>query len=175
MESAMTIVRSGARAASPEDQFRGMFSTHYASVYAYCARRLGRDDASDATAEVFTVAWRKIRRVPTEPETLPWLYGVARNVVANQRRSQNRQSRLEAKAAALASPAGYAHPESLEPVLASLRSDDREVLMLAAWEGLTPAAMGKVLRCSANAAAVRLHRARQRLSEAWDHTSGGGQ
>ena len=76
--------------------------------------------------------------MPAEPETLPWLYGVARRVVANQERSARRRLRL-----------GQA---------------DREVLRLAAWEELQPAEIAAVLGCSANAAAVRLHRARQRLA-----------
>lgn len=46
----------------------------------------------------------------------------------------------------------------------SLSEADREVLRLAAWEGLTVAAIGQVLGCSAVAAKARLHRARQRLS-----------
>jgi RNA polymerase sigma-70 factor (ECF subfamily) len=175
MESAMTIVRSGARDATPEETFKGVFARHYGPVYAYCARRIGRDDAADAASEVFTVAWRKIRRVPAEPETLPWLYGVARNVVRNQRRSRNRQRRLDAKAAAYAEPPVLLqHPDSIEPVLERLRDDDREILMLAAWEGLGPGDLGAALGCSANTAAVRLHRARARLSEAWDDINGGG-
>ncbi len=56
--------------------------------------------------------------------------------------------------------------------LAGLRPDDREVLRLAAWEGLDPRAMGLVLGCSPNAAAIRLHRARRRLQEAMDDTEG---
>lgn len=171
----MTIVRSGARGATPEETFKGLFSRHYGAVYAYCARRIGRNDAADAASEVFTVAWRRIRRVPAEPETLPWLYGVARNVVHNVRRSQNRQRRLDAKAAAQAdSMVGFHHPASLEPVLDALRDDDREILMLAAWEGLGPRGLAQALGCSANAASVRLHRARTRLSEAWDDINGGG-
>lgn len=171
----MTIVRSGARAASPEETFKGLFARHYGAVYAYCARRVGRDEAADAASEVFTVAWRRIRRVPAEPESLPWLYGVARNVVANTRRSQNRRRRLEAKATAHAEPeARFAHPDSIEPVLASLRDDDREILMLVAWEGLGPHGLAAALGCSANTATVRLHRARARLSDAWNEINGGG-
>ena len=170
----MTLVRSGARGAAPEEVFRGIFSRHYGSVYAFCARRLGRDDAPDATAEVFTVAWRRMGRVPEEPETLLWLYGVARNVVSNQRRTATRWTRLKAKAVAEPALEAYMHPDTIEPLVARLRDEDREILLLAAWEGLGPAELGSVLGCSANAAAVRLHRARERLSAAWDEAEGGG-
>lgn len=172
----MTIVRSGAAGASPEETFRGVFARHYGAVFAYCARRLGRDAAHDATAEVFTVVWRRIRRVPAEPATLPWLYGVARNVVSNERRSLDRRTRLAAKATAYADQSARATDVAdLEPLLTSLRTDDREILMLAAWEGLGPSELGAALGCSARTASVRLHRARVRLADAWSDIDGGGQ
>lgn len=169
----MTVVRSGARGASAEDIFRGLFAEHYGAVFAYCARRLGGDDAADAAADVFTVAWRRIRRVPGKPKTLPWLYGVARNVVANHRRSRRRRERLDARLGAAAAYSWTDQPGGLDGVLASLGADDREILMLAAWEGLGPEDLGRTLGCSASAASVRLHRARNRLSAAWDSSGGG--
>jgi RNA polymerase sigma-70 factor (ECF subfamily) len=151
-----------------------MFSRHYGAVFGYCARRLGRDDAADATADVFSVAWRRIRRVPLEPMTLPWLYGVARNTVANARRSSARRTRLESRAA---EHAEYVWRDTsartdLDGVLERLSDDDREVLMLVAWEGLGPADLGRVLGVSPSAAAVRLHRARSRLSTVWNDPGG---
>ena len=65
-----------------------------------------------------------------------------------------------------------ADPAGVLSALAGLRPDDREVLRLAAWEGLDPREMGLVLGCSPNAAAIRLHRARRRLQEAMDDTEG---
>ena len=158
----MTGVRL--EAATAEDRFRAMFARHHPRIYGYAARRVGSTDASDIAAEVFTVAWRRLRRVPHEPETLPWLYGVARKVVANLERSQRRADRLTARHA---SPEYGVHSSGSPGVVAALdglRQDDREILMLAAWEGLSPAAIGAVLGCSANAAVVRLHRARARLN-----------
>ncbi len=169
----MTLVRSGARGASPEETFRGLFAQHYGAVYAYCARRLGRDDAADAASDVFTVAWRRIRRVPGEPEARPWLYGVARKVVANHRRTRIRRARLDARMATLGDHTWTDRPGGFDAVLEQVSDDDREVLMLAAWEGLGPRELGRALGCSANAAAVRLHRARTRLSAAWDAVGGG--
>jgi RNA polymerase sigma factor (sigma-70 family) len=170
----MTVVRSGARAATPEETFRGMFARHYGAVFGYCARRLGRDDAADATADVFAVAWRRIRRVPAEPMALPWLYGVARNTVANARRSAARRARLDAR---IGDHAQYVWTDSsaateMDAVLERLSDDDREVLMLVAWEGLGPADLGRVLGVSPSAAAVRLHRARSRLSDVWNDSGG---
>lgn len=166
----MTAVRAGGD--SREEAFRDLFGRHYGAVYGYAARRLGHDDAADAAADVFTVAWRRLRSVPGDPETLPWLYGVARRVVANHRRSRDRRTRLEARA--MAEPAGRTEPDPTEVdrILASLGAADREVLLLVAWEGLGPAELARALGCSRNAAAVRLHRARARLEAAWNERGG---
>lgn len=163
----MTLLGAADRPASPEARFHALFARHYPAVFGYAARRLGRDEAGDAAAEVFTVAWRRIGGVPDEPATLPWLYGVARKVVANQERAARRRLRLQAKAAALP---GGTMPEpgttglDVEAALMRLRIGDREILRLAAWEELAPGEIAAVLGCSPNAAAVRLHRARQRLA-----------
>jgi RNA polymerase sigma-70 factor (ECF subfamily) len=174
METAMTASRVGARGVPFEEAFRSLFSRHYGAVFGYAARRVGWDDAGDAAAEVFTVAWKKIRSVPDGSEALPWLYGVARRVVSNHRRSQRRRERLDVRVAVQPTPRVEHDPAGFDAALESLSDDDREVLMLAAWEGLSPEEMGRVLGCSANAASVRLHRARGRLSEAWGHETGGG-
>ena len=54
--------------------------------------------------ETFTVAWRRAADMPPGDEALPWLYGVARNVLSNQRRSSLRFTRLVAKTASFARP-----------------------------------------------------------------------
>jgi RNA polymerase sigma factor (sigma-70 family) len=163
----MTVVGAADTPASPEARFNALFARHYPAVFGYAARRLGRDQAGDAAAEVFTVAWRRLGRVPPEPATLPWLYGVARKVVANQRRAARRRLRLQA--AAPSGPTGTDEPDAaidLEAALSLLAEADREVLRLAAWEELQPREIAAALGCSANAATVRLHRARRRLAAA---------
>ena len=169
----MTDSRLEVTGSTPEERFRALFARHYPAVYRYAGRRLGPDEAADAAAEAFTVAWRKIAHIPPEPETLPWLYGVARRVVANAERGRRRRERLAARAAGDTTEASAgADTAALLGVLAGLRADDREVLRLAAWEGLDPREMGLVLGCSPNAAAIRLHRARRRLEEAMTDTEG---
>lgn len=169
----MTDFRRQAAGTTPEERFRALFARHYPEVFRYAGRRLGREEAADAAAEAFTVAWRKIAHVPPEPETLPWLYGVARRVVANAERGRRRRERLAVRAAGDTTEASAgADTTALLSALAGLRPDDREVLRLAAWEGLDPREMGLVLGCSPNAAAIRLHRARRRLEEAMDDTEG---
>ena len=167
----MTDSRIEATGATQEERFRALFARHYPAVYRYAGRRLGRDEAADAAAEAFTVAWRKIVHVPAEPDTLVWLYGVTRRVVANAERSRRRRHRLAARAAqGLTDEDPPPDPAGVLSALEGLRPGDRELLRLAAWEGLGPREIGAVLRCSPNAAAIRLHRARRRLEQALDYT-----
>jgi RNA polymerase sigma factor (sigma-70 family) len=166
VDQAVTAIGARDRAVSPEARFRLLFARHYPSVFGYAARRLGRDEAGDAAAEVFTVAWRRLDRVPDEPGTLPYLYAVARKVVANQERSAHRRARLHRRLEGPTPLSAQPDPQRLDVVAAMmrLRAPDREILRLAAWEDLDPAAIARALGCSANAASVRLHRAKKRLS-----------
>jgi RNA polymerase sigma factor (sigma-70 family) len=167
----MTDFRHQATGATPDERFRALFARHYPAVFRYAGRRLGREEASDAAAEAFTVAWRRIAHVPPEPDTLPWLYGVSSRVVANAERARRRRERLAARAVLDAPASSQAtDPVGVLSALQGMRADDREVLRLAAWEGLGPREMGAALGCSPNAAAIRLHRARRRLEEALNDT-----
>jgi RNA polymerase sigma-70 factor (ECF subfamily) len=102
--------------------------------------------------------------MPTEP--LPWLYGIARRVLANEQRAANRRLALITRMAAQpAPPDGSAAPDrDILEALAALREIDREALLLTAWEGLSAREAATVVGCSATAFAVRLHRARRRLA-----------
>lgn len=153
--------------------FSRMYDAHYASILGYAMRRTeDPDEAHDVVSETFLVAWRRYDDLPPEDEIRLWLYGVARKVLANQHRSRRRRTRLADELrhhAAMDSPASLT---SLDPddgpaiaaAFANLRAGDRELLLLAAWEGLEPAAIARVLGISAVAARVRLHRARQRFA-----------
>jgi RNA polymerase sigma factor (sigma-70 family) len=163
----MTSVRP-LPATHADERFRAMFAQHHPAIYGYAARRVGRVDANDVAAETFTVAWRRLRRVPDEPDTLLWLYGVARKVVANLERSKRRTGRLIAKEAAHTREVAVEAVPDVVAAIGRLGDADREILLLAAWEGLTTSQIGEVIGCSSNAAAVRLHRARGRLEAAME-------
>jgi RNA polymerase sigma-70 factor, ECF subfamily len=150
-----------------EEDFRRLFAEHNRQVLAYAMRRCEqRVDAEDVVAGTFTVAWRRFADAPEEELRLAWLYAIAARVLANQRRSLRRLVALRSRLRA--APAASHEEGKLQDVLAALkqlRPDDQEVLRLAAWEGLTNAELAVALGCSANAATIRLHRARKRLSE----------
>lgn len=145
------------------ERFDELYRAHAPAVLAYCLRRASRDVAEDAAAETFTIAWRRLDDAPVAP--LPWLLGIARRVLANQRRSTRRQQALAERIAAQPAAGGDAVVGApILEILSTLSPADQEVLMLAAWEGLGSAEIAKVLGCTAVAARIRLHRARRRLA-----------
>ncbi len=155
-------------------RFDALFTAHQRAVLAYAIRRTRTlADAEDVAAETFTIAWRKIDQVPAEP--LPWLYAVARRVVANHRRGLGRRERLTALLRVDDVPTPMRLGDDVDgpafAALATLSPADQEVLRLVAWEELGHEAIATVLGITANAVAIRLHRARARFAAALDRTS----
>lgn len=156
-------------------RFRRLYDGNLDPLRRYCFRRLPVDEVDDAVAEVFLVAWRRMSDVPDGDEARLWLYGIARNVVRNQHRSERRQRRLTSRVrrserrvvrdpgAEVVRRADY--QETLD-CLATLREQDQEILRLAAWEELRPAEIGRVVGIDPHAASTRLSRARDRLAHA---------
>jgi RNA polymerase sigma-70 factor (ECF subfamily) len=148
----------------PTQRFSELYGALYGCVRAYAARRVGADAADEVAAETFTIAWRRFEAIPAEP--LPWLYGVARNVVARHWTGVARQAAtrdaLERERTVGAEAPG-ADDEVLWEAWQRLSDADREVLALIAWEELSVAEASRVLGCPAPAFSVRLHRARRRL------------
>ena len=144
-------------------RFERIYAEHVGAVRAYVRRRAPESLVEDVVADVFVVCLRRIDDVPRSP--LPWLYGVARKTLANERRKRSHVSALTADVAVEPPPAGDA---SLAAAFATLSDADREVLRLVAWEGLSTREAARVLDCSPVAARVRFHRAKTRLRAALD-------
>jgi RNA polymerase sigma-70 factor (ECF subfamily) len=127
------------------ERFEALYSSTRARILAYALRRVpSEQDAADILAETFTVAWRRFDEVPDGDEAILWLYGVARNVLRNYQRSRQRQSRLVEDIAHQVSEARWSVlPRDEDRLVAlfclrALEEEDREVLMLTSWEGLSP-------------------------------------
>jgi len=157
-------------------RFDALFRENIAGIASYCSWRLrSTGDEQDAVAEVFLTVWRRLDDVPAGEAARPWLYATARRVMANQARAQARRTRLNEKLTTVSSNDEGGAQQSEDPVaalvhdvLCRLTPRDREVLLLAEWEGLSPAEIAKVLRCPAVTARGRLHRARRRFREVFD-------
>jgi RNA polymerase sigma-70 factor (ECF subfamily) len=162
-----------------------LWDAHAQRIYRYCFRRTGDATlAEDLTSIVFLEAWRRRHEValPAE-ERLPWLYGVATNVLRNQRRSQRRYAAALARlppprpepdfADALADRvAAEQEMQSILGRLAELTDLEREVLALCVWEGLSAREVAAALAIPEATVRTRLHRARARLTPAVDVLKG---
>lgn len=138
----------------------------YEPVQRYVRRRVERDAVDDVVSETLLTLWRRLDDVPEN--ALPWTYGVARRQVANHHRAARRHLRLVRRAESEPRPApDEDHPldPELHTALAALEEPDRELLRLWAWEELQPAEIAVVLGLTANAASIRLHRAKRKLGE----------
>ncbi|MBE1484606.1 RNA polymerase sigma-70 factor (ECF subfamily) [Plantactinospora soyae] len=158
-----------ARAPSSATRFEDLYRSCYQDLLGYALRRVDRpQDAADVVADTFLVAWRRIDEIPPD-RARPWLFGVARNVMANQHRADRRRADLAERLRQELSQATVVQPDvpaSLGAAFAALTEGDREVLRLVAWEGLSAEDLAVTLDCSVNAARIRLHRARKRLADA---------
>lgn len=155
----------------PQKRFTALYDRYYRSVLGYALLRVEQGVAEDVCSETFLVAWRRLDELPEQ--VLPWLLGVARNMLAKQREIRYRRKVLADRIAALTTERDHVAWDVAEHVvdreqaisaLRALREKDVEAMILATWYGLAPEQAATVMGCSARAFNVRLHRARKRLA-----------
>jgi RNA polymerase sigma-70 factor (ECF subfamily) len=112
--------------------------------------------------------WQQPERIPKGSE-VGWSIGICRKVLANMRRKRVRRESLLGRFVTQLLPVAPAPVISREleitAALSALPERDREALLLAVWEELPAREVGRVLGISANAAAIRIHRAKRRMRE----------
>lgn len=146
-----------------------VFDRDAAEILHYCERRIGTEDAPDALAEVMMTAWRRAGSLPREDEPARmWLFGIARNVIANTERSERRRRNLTARlrsALKTAKQSGAPADVGVEvrDAIARLPSEQAELVRLIHWEGFSVADAGAILGVSASTARTRYQRARNDL------------
>jgi RNA polymerase sigma factor (sigma-70 family) len=167
-----------ARAVEGEPEAFGvLFERHARSVYNYLFRRTADwSSAEDLTSIVFLEAWRRRKEIRLERDlALPWLLGVATNVLRNRRRSQWRHraalERLPRERAEdfTEDAAGRIDDErrmrgALRAV-AKLPKREQDVLALCVWADLSYEEAALALGVPVGTVRSRLSRARGRLRE----------
>jgi RNA polymerase sigma-70 factor (ECF subfamily) len=151
-----------------------VYDRHAVAVFAWSRARVG-EHAADLTAEVFARAWlgRSRFRAQSDVSALPWLLGIARNVL---RESLRRRRVEDAARRRLGMPLLLAHDGSLDAVcdqrslseserraLASLPQRDRELLRLRVIEERSYRDIAERLRCTPQAARHRVSRLLRQL------------
>jgi RNA polymerase sigma-70 factor (ECF subfamily) len=157
--------------------FGRLFDRHAQAVYAFCARRTADLSlAEDLTSATFLEAWRHRGRVSLDDaeRALPWLLGVANNVVRNARRGQRRQraayERLPlppavdaAEEHAVTRSVTEARLRSALAAIGALSEAEQEVVMLVLWSELSYEEAATALRIPVGTVRSRLSRARSKL------------
>jgi RNA polymerase sigma-70 factor (ECF subfamily) len=161
---------------SDTTRFEQVFRDNTRAVLSFALSRTGPEEAKDVVAQTFLVAWRRFADLPEDP--LPWLIGVARRTLADQRRAERRREALWARLATrhntVSISADLDVPEELHlrgsigAALQGLRPDDRDILELVAWRDFSVGQLAEALGCSKSTASVRLHRARRRFAALLD-------
>jgi RNA polymerase sigma-70 factor (ECF subfamily) len=127
--------------------FADLFRRQYPALHRYLRRRVGPALAEDLAAQTFAEAYRHRGRFDgTRPSAVPWLHGIAHNLLRQHRRQEVRQLRAYARsgvdpavsdladgAAARVDAAGQG--PRLAAALAPLARRERDVLLLFAWAG----------------------------------------
>jgi RNA polymerase sigma-70 factor (ECF subfamily) len=160
------------------DGFAALFDRHARTLHRYLARRAGVAAAEDLLAQTFLVAFETRHRYDRgRADALPWLYGIATNVLRRARRDEVRLYRALARTGVdpdVACPAdgvaervdARARTAALAGALAALPAGDRDVLLLLAWGGLSQDEVARALDLPVGTVKSRLHRARARLRAA---------
>lgn len=158
--------------------FAVIFDRHVDAVRLYVERRLGSVRADDVVSESFRVAFeRRADFDASAVSALPWLYGIAGNLVRNERRAHERRLRALVRLAGrrsvgidplldVASRVDADRTlEALGSALLELSEPEREVLLLVAWEQMSPVEVALVLGVPSATVRTRLYRARQSIRD----------
>ncbi|MCW2502001.1 MAG: hypothetical protein JWO79_285 [Actinomycetia bacterium] len=167
-----------AQSAADPERFAEIFDRHAQAIHRYLARRIGDEIANDLVAEAFLVAFRRRGSYDTsQPDSRPWLYGIATNLLHRKRRAEVRQYRALARTgvdpvsggdedAVLARVAAVTVTRRLGAALAALSQGERDVLLLVAWEELSYDEVAQAMSIPVGTVRSRLHRGRKRLRAA---------
>lgn len=161
------------RAADPGTAFARLFDDHARVLHRYLARRVGEHTAYDLVSETFLVALRQRHSYDPARPVRGWLFGIATNLVRRHARDEVRALRATARVAPATTDGHEVRvaervdaqqlARRLAPALAALPEPDRDVLLLTAWAGLTPAEAADALGIPPGTVRSRLHRVRRTL------------
>lgn len=161
-----------ARSRDDPERFAVLFTRHAPVLKRYVVRRLGAEAAEDIVAETFTAAFRQRARYDlTRTDALPWLYGIATNLIGRHRRSEITAYRALARTGVdpVTEPftdrveGRMAARQALAGALARLPAGHRDALLLVTWAGLSYEEAAAALGVAVGTIRSRVNRARAKL------------
>ena len=159
----------------PED-FGHIYDRHAPTLLRFLGRRVGAKVAEGLLGELFRIAFERRKTFDaSRPSALPWLYGIGSNLLLKHRRGEARRLRANARLAASheagdrRASAAALDARLLLPRVAdaieTLPDDEREALLLFAWEELPYQSVAQALELPIGTVRSRLNRARAHLRE----------
>ncbi len=162
---------------SEPERFGEIFDRHYRPVWGYMAKVAGPQLADDLAGQVFLSAFESRHRFDTEQGSVrAWLYGIASNLVRTRFRTDRRARQALRRLSidrggadrielVVEADALRAEAVRVRRAMNDLGFDDRHIIVLAAWEGLTYPEIASILGVPVGTVRSRLSRARSRLRE----------
>ncbi len=176
MEVDDAVLWSRARSGDSE-AFGTLFERHARTIYNHCFRRVGSwAVAEDLVSIVFLEAWRRVDKQPPSGKEVPWLLGIATNVVRNRRRSERRHAAALRRVPEPSPDPTFADDSDQRiddeeligralALVARLPRREQEVFALCAWSELSYEDAAIALGIPVGTVRSRLSRARARLRE----------
>jgi RNA polymerase sigma-70 factor (ECF subfamily) len=164
------------RSFDESEAFGLIYDRHAPALLRFLGRRVGGKVAEGLLGELFRVAFERRKTFDgSRASALPWLYGIGSNVLLKHRRGEARRLRAnarlaadagrgESRASAAALDARVLFPRVADAI-ESLPDDEREALLLFAWEELSYQSVAEALELPIGTVRSRLNRARARLRE----------
>jgi RNA polymerase sigma factor (sigma-70 family) len=163
------------RSLGEPEAFGLIYDRHAATVLRFLGRRTGATVAEGLVGELFRIAFERRKTFDASRATaLPWLYGIGSNLLLKHRRAEARRLRASARIAAVEATDRRASAAALDArllfprvadAIEALPGDERDALLLFAWEDLSYQSMAEALELPIGTVRSRLNRARARLRE----------
>jgi RNA polymerase sigma factor (sigma-70 family) len=163
------------RSLGDPEAFGLIYDRHAATVLRFLGRRAGARVAEGLVGELFRIAFERRKTFDASRATaLPWLFGIGSNLLLKHRRAEARRLRASARIVAAEATDRRAGAAALDArllfprvagAIEALPDDEREALLLFAWEELSYQSMAEALELPIGTVRSRLNRARAHLRE----------
>jgi RNA polymerase sigma-70 factor (ECF subfamily) len=165
MEPVLSDADCLARSLSKPEAFESIFERHFEAIHRYLHRRVGRDLADELAADTFVAAFERRASCRAGDTALPWLYGIATNLLRRRFRSERRQLQAYARSGVdrgvVYQDEGRATDARLAAALAAMRPRERDALLLYALCDLSYDEIALALDVPVGTVRTWLHRARR--------------
>jgi RNA polymerase sigma-70 factor, ECF subfamily len=166
-----------------DEAFSQLVESYQRPVFNLCYRMLGEaQDAEDAAQEAFWRAYQNLKRYDTQRSFVTWLLSIAAHYCIDQQRKKRLVSFSIDEIEEVPITDNAPNPEKaaskleerrlIQSLLASMKTEDRAVLILRYWYELSEEEIAQALSATVSSVKSRLHRARLMMAQRWQNAQG---